>query len=315
MKKIATGAVIVGVAGAVALGIRAGQERAPEPAAAAPSVTAAPAGTPVPAGAAGTAATAPGAAAAGSVVEPEVNVPPASGAPDDRAAVSAPAAEEVTGAGAGAPAGGGAGGAPPASGEAQEDVESILQRTAAAYEGVRSMQAEFVQRLENPLLGTTATSRGTLYQRRPDRFLMRFTEPAGDVIVSDGRYFWVYYPSVNARQVVRAPASQAATGGVDLQAQFIGDPVQRFVAKLEGRESVDGRPAHVVHLVPREPSGYRALRVWIDVRDGLVRRFEIHERNETVRRFDLRGLRVNPALGDELFRFVPPADAQIVEGG
>jgi outer membrane lipoprotein-sorting protein len=135
------------------------------------------------------------------------------------------------------------------------------------------------------------------------------------VIVSDGRHFWVHYPSVDARQVIRAPASQAGAGGVDLKSQFVGDPVARFQATLEGREAVAGRDAHILTLVPRAPAGYRRLRVWIDARDHLVRRFEIHEANEVVRRFELRNLELNPRLGDDLFRFTPPTDARIIDQG
>jgi len=195
------------------------------------------------------------------------------------------------------------------------DVAAILQRASAAYAEVRSLQADFVQRTENPLLRRTITSRGTIYQRRPDRFLMRFSEPEGDVIVSDGGHIWVYYPSVDEKQVVRMPAGAGGAGGVDLQAQFLGDPMKRFTPTYEGREEVAGRSAYVVTLDPREPVGYRRLKVWIDARDHLVRRFELTEENGSVRRFELTNLRINPSLGEELFRFTPPAGAHVVDRG
>ena len=195
------------------------------------------------------------------------------------------------------------------------DAASIVRRAADAYSRVRSMKAAFVQRTENPLLGQTTTSRGIMYQRRPDRFKLSFTDPAGDVIVSDGRYFWIYYPSVDAKQVMRAPVSEAGAGAVDLQAQFLGDTDRRFTATLEGTEAVNGRSAHVVTMLPRENLGYRRLKVWIDARDHLVRRFEITENNENVRRFDLSDVQINPQLEESIFRFAMPAGARIVERG
>jgi outer membrane lipoprotein carrier protein len=175
------------------------------------------------------------------------------------------------------------------------------------------MQADFTMKVDNPLLRTSTTSRGTLYQRRPDRILLKFSEPEGDVIVGDGTYFWVYYPSVDAQQVMRAPAEQAGTGGVDLQAQFVGDPVQRFTYTLHGQETVDGRMAHVLTMVPKGDAGYDKLKVWVDTTDSLVRRFELTEENGAVRRFDLRNLRLNPNLSDALFQFTPPAGARVVQ--
>jgi outer membrane lipoprotein carrier protein len=232
----------------------------------------------------------------------------------------------TAGTGAGSPPA--AGGAPAAPGEpgsarpgddaqgrvpagvAQQGTDAILRATAQRYEQVRSLQAEFVQELRNPLLGQTTRSRGMLYQRQPDRFLMRFSDPDGDIIVSDGEFFWVYYPSVDARQVMRSPRGPQ---GLDLHAQFIGDPVSRFQATAHGQEAVGGRMAHVMTLVPRQPLGYRSLKVWIDAADHLVRRFELTEDNGTVRHFELGAVTINPTLPDRLFQFTPPEGAQVIQ--
>jgi outer membrane lipoprotein carrier protein len=205
--------------------------------------------------------------------------------------------------------------AAPTAPAAPRDGAAILRRAAAAYEGVRSLRAEFVMNFENPLLRQRVTSRGTLYQRQPDRIALHFTEPAGDVIVGDGRYFWVYYPSNNAQQVIRSPAAAAGETGVNLQAQFVGNPLERFDHTLEGTESVGGRQAQVLLLVPRQRAEYRSLRVWLDDRDALARRFEITEHNGNVRRFDLQGMQVNPAIPDAVFRFTPPDGVRIIPAG
>jgi outer membrane lipoprotein carrier protein len=179
---------------------------------------------------------------------------------------------------------------------------------------MKAMRANFVQRRENPLLGSSLTSRGRLFQRKPDRFLLKFTEPDGDVIVSDGRYFWLYYPSVDSKQVLRSPTSEDGAGAVDLQAQFIGDPLRRFTHKYEGRETFNGRNTHVLTLTPRDRNaGYRTLKVWIDAQDYLVRRFLITEQTGALVEFQLTNLVVNPTLPDEIFRFTPPAGARVVE--
>lgn len=202
-----------------------------------------------------------------------------------------------------------------ASAAQQDDGAAVLRRAAAAYEDVRTMQADFVMQFTNPLLRQQTTSRGTLYQQRPDRIALRFMDPAGDVILSDGEHFYVYQPSIDARQATRSPASAAGSGGVDLQAQFVGNPTERFRYTLEGEESVGGRPAHAMTLVPRQRAEYRSLRVWFDARDSLARRFEITEHNGSVRRFDLSNLHVNGAVPASVFRFSPPPDVRIVNVG
>jgi outer membrane lipoprotein carrier protein len=195
--------------------------------------------------------------------------------------------------------------------EPQDEAESWLRRAAARYAEVRSMRAAFAMETQNPLLRETVRSRGDLFQRRPDRILLRFAEPAGDIIVSDGRAIWIWYPSVDSTQVLRGPAATGA-GGMDLLAQFVGDPTLRFASTLRGSESVDGRPAVVIALDPRGEEPYRQLVVWIDRRDHLVRRFEITELSGVVRRVELHDLVIDPALPDSLFRFSPPPGARIV---
>jgi len=190
--------------------------------------------------------------------------------------------------------------------------EEILRRVDRVYSDVRSMEADFVQHLTVPLLGSSQRSEGKLFQRRPDRFLMRFSDPAGDVMVADGRHFWMYNPSVDRTQVIR---TRMAEGGaqVDLQQQFLSNPNQRFVSTLGGTETVNGRATQVVSLVPRGASQYRLIRIWVDQQDNLVRRFEMTEENESVRRIELRNLRLNTNLPDSLFQFTPPAGAQIFD--
>lgn len=209
----------------------------------------------------------------------------------------------------------GAGSPPPTSAPAparpgDPSAEQILDRVERAYADVRTLRADFVQRLQVPLLGSERESRGRIFQRRPDRFAMRFTEPAGDLLVGDGEWFWMYNPSSDRTQVLRTLMSSVG-GSVDLQQEFLSNASERYVPTLLGSEEVDGRPAYALTLVPKAASPYRLVKVWVDKGDWLVRRFEITEENESVRRLLLRNLTLNSTLADSLFRFTPPEGTQI----
>jgi outer membrane lipoprotein-sorting protein len=203
--------------------------------------------------------------------------------------------------------------APPQTAPAsQDDGAAILRAAAAAYSNVRSMRADFTMTFANRLLRSEMTGRGTLYQQRPDRIALRFSDPEGEVILSDGTHFYVYQPGVNRGQAIRTPAT-GGSGGVDLQAQFMGQPTERFQFTLHGRENVAGRPAHVLTLVPKQRAEYQSLKVWIDTRDSLARRFEITEHNGSVRRFDLAALQVNVNVPADVFRFEAPPGVRIID--
>ncbi|MDB4949472.1 MAG: lolA [Gemmatimonadetes bacterium] len=194
----------------------------------------------------------------------------------------------------------------------QSRATQILRRVEQTAAGIRTMQADFTQRLDVALLNQHQQSSGRLYQKRPDRFLMRFTDPAGDVMVADGRYFWIYYPSSDRKQVIRSSIARGA-GQVDLQRQFLGNATARFNAVLGADDVVGGRPAWVMTLTPRAASQFKRLKVWVDKGDYLVRRFEITEQNDSQRRIELRHLRINAPVADALFRFTPPAGTQVFD--
>jgi outer membrane lipoprotein carrier protein len=193
-----------------------------------------------------------------------------------------------------------------------DDATEILRRTEQRADAIRTLEADFVQSLRVPLLNQNQNSAGKLYQRKPDRFLMRFTQPAGDVMVADGRYFWLYYPSTDRTQVIRTSIARGG-GAVDLQRQFIGNAAARFVATLNRGEVVDGHDTHALTLVPRQASPYKVLRIWVDKDDYTVRRFEMTEENESVRRVELRSIRVNGTIPDNVFRFTPPQGTQVFD--
>lgn len=199
--------------------------------------------------------------------------------------------------------------------QAETDVRAILDKGRTVYEGVTSLQAGFEQTIEIPVLERTRTGDGTWYQKGRGRFKMKFADPEGDVIVSDGEHLWLYYPSTHPGQVIRSTIDGNVTGAglVDLQGRIFAE-ADRYDAVLEGQEDIEGVSTHRVLLTPRVESPYRSVRVWIALEDHLVRKFEIVERNETVRTVLLRELQPNASIPDDVFEFEPPPGTDVFDG-
>ena len=189
------------------------------------------------------------------------------------------------------------------------EVRDLLARAEATYDGLSSMRARFVQKIEITLLGRERTGSGDWYQKGRGRFKMDFSDPEGDLIVADGSTLWLYYPSTHPGQVIRSTIDANTTGAgmVDLQGRIFEEAAQAYDAVLEGRQDVAGHATWLVTLTPRAESPYRKVRVWIDVESLLVRRFEITEENETLRTVELHDLEPNASIPDEVFGFTPPA--------
>jgi outer membrane lipoprotein carrier protein len=199
---------------------------------------------------------------------------------------------------------------------AQPDVHELLGRAEARYGSLSSLQATFEQTVEVPLLEKSRWGTGTWYQKGSGRFLMRFADPEGDVIVSDGAWVWFYHPSTHPGQVIRSriDATPAGSGIADLQGRIFADARDKYEAEYIGEEEMDGHFTHQVSLTPIGMSPYLRVRVWIDADSYLVRRFEIAERNETLRDIRLRDLRPDIAIADSLFHFDPPDDVDVFGG-
>lgn len=206
--------------------------------------------------------------------------------------------------------------AAPSDAGAQEDVRRILARADSVYDALSSLQAEFEQTIDVTLLGRSRSGTGTWYQKGPGRFKMEFTDPADDVIVADGSHLWLYYPSTHPSQVIRSTIDANVTGAgmVDLQGRIFDEASGGYDAELESREEIDGHETVRIFLTPRGESPYRHVRVWVDAGSYLVRKFEIMERNETLRTVVLRELRPNRPIADGVFSFTPPAGVDVFEG-
>jgi outer membrane lipoprotein-sorting protein len=205
----------------------------------------------------------------------------------------------------------GAGAAGPTAGVGQNRALDILHSASARYAGVETLCADFTQELLVPLLGATRTGTGRLCQGRPNLFAMRFDVPAGDVIVVDGAYTWVYFPSNDHRTVLRTSADRAA-GGRDFHREFLERPEARYDVTYEKSEVVEGRSTHRLRMVPRAPSSYRAAVVWIDEGEPVLRRLRLEEENGNVRTVTLSGVGFGEAPGDGWFSFTPPPGALVM---
>src|SRR5207237_939956 len=138
------------------------------------------------------------------------------------------------------------------------------------------------------------TTRGRLYQMRPSRFAMRFTDPKGDRIVADGRFLWLYTPSTTPGQVLRSRIPEYGSTGPNLIGQFVEHPRERYTARYVRVDSLAEGVADVVVLVPKTgDQPYSEATIWVSRDDALVRRLDIVEASGQRRTVMLREIRVN----------------------
>ena len=195
----------------------------------------------------------------------------------------------------------------------QDAANAAIDRAVAAYSSVRTARASFEQTIDNPLTGSKMLSHGEFEQARPDRFAFRFTDPKGDVIVSDGKFVWVYLPSSTPGQVIRAPLSSEVEGSIDLIGTFFSNPRARYSITDAGSATIGGRATRAVTLVPKGKDGsFVKAKVWIDVKDGTLRQFEAEETSGVVRTVRITTFTPNASVSAGAFAFKPPRGVKVV---
>ena len=194
--------------------------------------------------------------------------------------------------------------------------EGPVSRAERAYAKIKTLRATFEQRVTNPLTRSDVLSHGELQQRIPGAVSVRFSDPAGDRIVANGRVVWVYLPSTNPGQVIKTSIDSSAASVPDVASWFLNSPSTRYSMSDAGTASVAGHATHAVTLVPKDPSlPFTKATIWVEEDDGLIRQVETVDTNGLSRRITLTRLVPNATLDPGAFDFHVPKGVKVYDPG
>jgi outer membrane lipoprotein carrier protein len=188
---------------------------------------------------------------------------------------------------------------------------AVLEGASARYSASRTLCADFSQTLSVPLLGQETSGRGRMCQEQPNLFAMRFTEPAGDVVVVDGTSMWIHFRSLDPLQVIKLSLTNAP-GGFDFHREFLDRPAAKYVIAYEAIERIGGRDTHRIRLAPRASASYEAALVWIDTADHLLRQVRVEEESGSIRTVTLDRIEPGANVPADYFKFTPPPGARVL---
>ena len=196
-----------------------------------------------------------------------------------------------------------------------QDVDATIRRAIAAWTRVTTLRATFEQTITNPITGSAMLSRGELQQRKPNKLAITFTDPAGDRIIGDGTFVWVYLQSATPGQVIKLANTDAGAASTDLIGQFLTTPRSKYTATDAGPGKVGDRAARGIVLLakPGERLPFIRAKVWVDNSDGLIRQFEATDANGITRKVKLLTVRPNATVDNSVFAFEVPSGVRVVE--
>ncbi len=187
------------------------------------------------------------------------------------------------------------------------DLTDILKGVESRYNRARTLEVQFQQTYDVPRRGPK-TEAGTLFLRKPGRMRWQYTDPAGKLFISDGKFIWLYVPSgnrverskVKESEDMRAPLA-FLLGRVDFNRDF-----KRFVTRAKAGDT----------WITAEPRSDRAPFTQVQFRVGPkyeIRELEVIGQDNSTMSFRFDNEKLNPQLSENLFRFRPPPGAQVVE--
>jgi outer membrane lipoprotein carrier protein len=178
-------------------------------------------------------------------------------------------------------------------------VDSGSTQLKAFLDGLHTLQASFIQTVQQPDEDTRYTSNGIFYLKRPGRLRWEYDEPNPQVIVADGDRIWLH--DIDLDQVSQR-SQKAALEGTPAQLLSGTGPLEKsFKLQDEGEEN----GLSWVELRPREKDS-QFVRLRLGLADNELRRMEMYDNFGQVTRFTFSDMKRNPTLSPKLFVFVPP---------
>lgn len=170
----------------------------------------------------------------------------------------------------------------------------------------KTARGEFTQQVTRGQSATAPPSSGTFFFERPGKFRWTYLKPYEQVLVADGERLYLYDKDLNQVTVKKIsaalPASPASIlfGGIEFERDFV-------VAEGTTRDGIAWLTA-----TPRAKDA-QFERIEIGFRGGVPAAMVLADSFGQVSRLTFVRFERNPKLEAALFRFSPPAGADVLE--
>ena len=193
------------------------------------------------------------------------------------------------------------------------DVHALAAGVDAHYNRLKTLQAEFTEMYRGA--GMERAESGTLWLKKPGKMRWEYRSPKEKLFVSNGKEAWFYVPE--DRQARKEAAKKL---------EDVRSPLGFLLGKTKLEKELHGlslapdrTPLEAGDVVLRGVPGAWADRISEVVLEvtpaNQIVRIEIQEMDGAVTEYRFTGQKEDVAVGDERFSFVPPAGAEVVEGG
>jgi outer membrane lipoprotein carrier protein len=200
--------------------------------------------------------------------------------------------------------------------KAWQEVREVVKQLQARYEKMKDMQADFSQKTRIEGFERPVTSAGKVYIKKPGRLRWDYLDPAIEQIYVNQDDVKVYVPE--HKQVLVGKLTQMAASKAPLE-------LLQGAAKLDESFEIEPTPGKdrgvggtpLITLIPKtkeQESTQNLQKIIVEVfpKTYFIRTVSLHEISGNVAVFEFSNLKPNLGLGNEVFDFKTPSDAEVV---
>jgi outer membrane lipoprotein-sorting protein len=194
------------------------------------------------------------------------------------------------------------------------DVAKAMQ---AKFKALKAYQADFSLSIKD--LGKTRTSSGVATYGEGGKLNFTFSQPAGDIIVSNGQTLYVYVARLRA--VGRQPLKTKDKDGKSLYsagtAEGLSNLFRRYHYRFDKPEQprdLDGGRFFILELKEKEiTGGYDKITLFVEPETYLIRRMLASSPSGRSVELTFANIKLNPPIDAKIFQFKEPENAKIVD--
>lgn len=192
---------------------------------------------------------------------------------------------------------------------AASGADDLLKQVESHYNPAKTLQVLFQEQYTRPG-EIRRTESGTLLLRKPGRMRWSYTQPVGKLVLSDGKYLYIYTP--DTKEVDKTKMQETA----DMRA-----PLAFLLGKLNFQKdfrNIQAKPEGALTRITAEPKTdnlpYSAVEFLVQV-DGIIREVKVTAYDKSIIDFTFSEERMDLPLDAKLFQFQMPAGAKLVDEG
>lgn len=193
----------------------------------------------------------------------------------------------------------------------------IARQMQAKFKSLKTYQADFSLSIKD--LNKTKVSSGVATYGEGGKLNFTFSQPAGDIIVSNGQMLFVYVSRLKA--VGKQPLKNKDKDGKSLytagSAEGLSNLFRRYHYRFDKPEQpreVEGGKYFILDLKEKEiTGGYDKITLYVQSETYLIEKMRASSPSGRTVELTFSNIRLNPQVDTKLFQFKEPENAKIVD--